>query len=78
MAGEEKPTNHFNLHQILPSNAIIAAKPVVQRLDFTVTGYAVLKNDLNQGAVTIVKHDRRLPTTLMQMKTKLLNYSMCE
>ena len=38
----KKSDSNHHLHQILPSTAV---KSAAQRLDFTVTGYAVLTND---------------------------------
>ena len=44
--GKRRETNHhLNLLQALPSKAITVIKSLVQRLDFTATGYAVPKND---------------------------------
>ena len=69
--GRKRETNHhLNLQQILPANVTTATKSVDQGSDFTATGYAVFKNDSTkaQSPITIVKHDRRLPTITTGMR----------
>ena len=54
---------HLNLPHIVSSNAITAVKSMVQRLDFTITGYAVLKNNSTKAQLLLSNMaDSCLPT----------------